>query len=224
MAGMSCTSNVSEPGDSTKTTRVLGSHQGADAGTDERVVEGGLDAEALELGAAEAARWPVHAVGHQDVVTGFDVGEDRDDAGSQAGRVNLALVAAFEFGQGFFEQVAVGGAVQAVVGAGLFGCAVFLLLLPLGHRFAEDGGGTEHRCVDSAGEALGVAAEVNGFGVVMHGGVMVRRGVVDQEWLPPRVSGGCLEADGGLQSAAGEQNVRGVRVRQSIILLYASPH
>ena len=55
IAGMSCISKVSEPGASVNTARVFGLQQRGDAGADQRIVVGRLDAEALEHGVAEIA-------------------------------------------------------------------------------------------------------------------------------------------------------------------------
>ena len=60
-AGMSCISKVCEPGASVNTTLVFGFISCGDAGPDERIVIGGLDAEARQHRVAEIARRAIDA-------------------------------------------------------------------------------------------------------------------------------------------------------------------
>ena len=68
IAGMSCTSKVSEPGDSVNTMRVLGRNSRSMPAPTQRIVVAHVDAEARQVQVAEAARRPVDRVGDQHVV------------------------------------------------------------------------------------------------------------------------------------------------------------
>ena len=71
IAGTSCISKVSEPGALDEDQPGVGADQRGDAGADQRVVEGRLDAEArCSVPVAEAARRAVDGVDHQQVVAG----------------------------------------------------------------------------------------------------------------------------------------------------------
>ena len=68
IAGMSCTPNVSEPGDSVNTRRVLGRNSRSIAGPEQRIVIGDLDAEPHQVIVAEAPRRTVDRIGDEHVV------------------------------------------------------------------------------------------------------------------------------------------------------------
>ena len=65
IAGMSCTSKVSDPGDSVKTSFVFGAEFALDRRARQRIVVAHLDAEARQMKVAEPARRPVDGVGDE---------------------------------------------------------------------------------------------------------------------------------------------------------------
>ena len=70
IAGRSCTSKESDPGDSVNTIRVFGRNSLSIAAPAERIVVAHLDPETLELLLAEAPRRTIHGVGDQQVIAG----------------------------------------------------------------------------------------------------------------------------------------------------------
>ena len=82
MAGMSCTSKVSEPGDSVNTTVVLVAHERGDIAPDQGVVVRGLDAEAGEHRVAESPGRAIDRVGDEHVVAHF---HEREQGGGDGG-------------------------------------------------------------------------------------------------------------------------------------------
>ena len=93
---MSCTSNVSEPGDSVKTMRVFGAELALDRGARERIVVAHLDAEARQMSVAEPPRRSVDRVGDEDVVAGARQREQRQRRRREARRHRERRVAAFD--------------------------------------------------------------------------------------------------------------------------------
>ena len=78
-------------------------HQRADVAADQRVVIGGLDAEALEYGVAVLACRAVDGIGHQQVVAGLQAGLQRDHDGGKARRDQHGAGSARNVGPGLFE-------------------------------------------------------------------------------------------------------------------------
>ncbi len=70
IAGMSCTSNVSEPGDSANTMRVFGRNACSIAGAEQRIVVARPRRRGAQVVVAEAARRAVDGVGDEHVVAG----------------------------------------------------------------------------------------------------------------------------------------------------------
>ena len=107
-------------------------HQAEGGGIDGRRVVGGGDAETAQHGVAKMPRWAIDTVRHQAVITGFEIGHQREGAGGEARGDDLAARAALDLGdrvlegemgrrpeqaidQRLFEPMAAGG---GAVGAG----------------------------------------------------------------------------------------------------------
>ena len=84
IAGTSCTSNDSEPGDSTEHRAGIRLHQRGDAAADQRIEIGRGDARAVEHGVAEIARRPIDIVGDQHMVAGMQDRQQRQRDAPQA--------------------------------------------------------------------------------------------------------------------------------------------
>ncbi|MCY1426374.1 hypothetical protein D9M71_421930 [compost metagenome] len=93
----------------------VGANQFGDAAADQRVVVGGLDAEALERLVAEGAGRVVDRIGHQQVVAGLERGQQGGGQGAQAAGREHGAMGALQFGQGAL-QGAGGGVAMATVG------------------------------------------------------------------------------------------------------------
>ena len=153
--------------------RRLGEHgagvrpeQRRDAGADQRVVIGGLDAHALERAVAEGAGRPVHAVGDEDVIARTDDrqerGGDRRQPGRQQGDPGAAL--ALERGEGAFQRLRGGGAAPPVLVARAVGDLVFRV------RIKQRRGVIDGR-IDKPMRKLWIAAGVDQQGVGLDRGL-----------------------------------------------------
>ena len=74
---MSCTSNVSDPGDSANTSFVFGRNASRDGCAGQRIVVADVDAEATQVVVAEAPRRTVDGVGDEQVITGREQRQQR---------------------------------------------------------------------------------------------------------------------------------------------------
>ena len=83
-------------------------------GADQRIVEGGLDAEAREEAGAESAHRPVNGIDDEDVVARFDEGEDRGEAGRRARAEGDRAMPALDRRDRFLEGEARRRAVPAI--------------------------------------------------------------------------------------------------------------
>ena len=82
----------------------IGSHEGANAGADQRIVIGGLNAQALERTIAKGPGWVVNRIGHQQVIARLECGQQgtcqrRQSAGREHGPVRT-----FQFTQSRFQR------------------------------------------------------------------------------------------------------------------------
>ena len=141
-------------------------HQGRDIGAQVRVVIGGLDAEALEEGVAEASGRRIGAVGHQQVVAGLEEGQHGNRDRGQPRGVDHGSVRAFDRGKRLLEGIGGRRAVAPVAHAliGRSGCG-----LERREGREQHGGGVVDRRVDDAVVVLGVAPGMGDHGVFLHG-------------------------------------------------------
>ncbi len=121
----------------------IGAHQLGDPGTDERIVVRRLDAELGQHVVAELARRLIDAVDHENVVAGFDEGEDGGADRLIAGCGQRCRGAALDLGNGLLHSLD-GRRARASVG-------VFLVAVPqLLDGREEDGRAAVDRRVDEA--------------------------------------------------------------------------
>src|SRR5258708_26617510 len=125
-------------------------HQALDSGSDQRVVESGLDAEGGHHAQAEAARGLVDGVGDQKVVARLDAGHDRRRDGGEPGGEGRRAMAAFELDHQLLERHADRHVEHAVGRDRLVGVEAPLHLAHVGERFERDGGSARDGQVDGA--------------------------------------------------------------------------
>ena len=118
-------------------------------GAHERVVIGGLDAEALEHVVAEAARRPIGAVDHQQMIARLQISHQRGRDGGQARSRGEAGVAALD-GRHRLLQGEAGGRAETPIDDFAYLVAFLLLRFELIEGRRENRGGAVDRRIDRA--------------------------------------------------------------------------
>ena len=144
--------------------------QRLDAGADQRIEIGGLDAIARQHAIAEIAGRAIGAVGHEDVVAGLKHGQQRRGDRRKAGghEAHTGAARAFQRHQRLLQCLGRGGAVPAI-----------LILAAMGMQVVsgriKDGGAPDRRWIDEAPLACGVAAggDNHRIGIERRGAVIV---------------------------------------------------
>ena len=141
----------------------IGSDQLGNAGADQRIVIGGLDAEPLQLRVAERARRLIGGIGHQDMVAGRGEGKEGAGDGTEAGGDGDRPVGFLEGRDGLLQRKRRRCSIAAVINGVE---AVLMTGVKIRHAVEEDGRGMVDGRIDDALMGLGVVARMGGQGAV----------------------------------------------------------